>query len=622
KTIYKIALLSALALTAFTSCDALLEEESFGRPTTEDMLTNENNITCLVGQAYADLRFMHDHWGYWGVNTLTSDEGLCPIRRGGDWNDGGYWKYLNTHEWNAYGEAFKNIWNCTVSGSVLCNSLLNTLYSNEENISEDIYNKFVGELEVLRSYYYYLLFDSFGRIPYKEDFSDRVEALLDPPVVWAHLVSTLERNAPNMVKVDDSNRSLYLGRCTQGFAYTLLARLYLNAESFGCTPENVMAAARTYDVHNGPKGSHPLEEVGINITSVEDFYTNAIRCANKVIESNSYVIEPDYFNNYLIDNGGSRENIFTIVEDGLTAEYPERDEYSCKNKLRIEFLSLHYKFQDRFNTQLDCWNGFCARPEYMTRFNDYDVRGAGFEGTGTMDKEQWGWFLGPLCDVNGNVMTETVDRYGDDNKPVYEKDENGNFILNKDGTKKIEKETLDITMHIEINSLDCANRMDGARMYKYELDKEHKYMYMENDFVLFRYADVILMKKEAILRGGRDDNPGNEDSAIKDIKRRTFIHSMKYQGKDPIVAFDEAYPDAFTVLSTDLNGGILAERGREFSWENVRRRDLIRFGQFENIQYVTNNDKTRRWFPIPFSVLQKSVVDENGNKVWTQNEGY
>ena len=169
KNIYKFAILVAAAALSFSSCD-LLEEENFGKPTTDAMLQNEENVVSLVGQAYADLRFMHDHWGYWGVNTLTADEGLCPIRKGGDWNDGGYWKYLNTHEWNAYGEAFKNIWNCTVAGSVLCNNLLETLYMNEENMSKEMYGIFVGELEVLRSYYYYLLFDSFGRIPYMEDY--------------------------------------------------------------------------------------------------------------------------------------------------------------------------------------------------------------------------------------------------------------------------------------------------------------------------------------------------------------------------------------------------------------------------------------------------------------------
>ena len=586
KNTIKHALLSALALPMlFTSCN-MLEEENFGKPTTDAMLQNEENVVCLVGQAYADLRFMHDHWGYWGVNTLTADEGLCPIRKGGDWNDGGYWKYLNTHEWNAYGEAFKNIWECTVAGSVLCNNLLETLYMNEENMSPETYGKFVGELETLRSYYYYLLFDSFGRIPYMEDYSDRNEALLEPHIVWAHLVSTLERNAPNMAVVNDANRTQYAGRCTQGFAYTLLARLYLNAESFGCTPENVMAAARTCDVHNGKKGSHPLEEVGISIKSTQDFYTNAVRCANKVIESGAYLIEPNYFTNYLIDNAGSRENIFTIVEDGLTATYPERDAYGSKNKFRIMFLSLHYGFQKRYGMQLDCWNGFCARPDFMTIFNDHDVRGAGYEGKGTMDTHQWGWVLGPLCDADGNVMLDT------------------------------DKEPIDI--HVEIESLDAADRRDGARMYKYELDKEGKYKYMENDFVLFRYADVLLMKKEALLRGGQDDAPGIEDASINDMKKRVFAYSP-----DPVAAFDAAYPDAFTALSADLQGGILAERGRELSWENARRRDLIRFGQFEKIQYVKNTAETRRWFPIPYSVLQKAVVNpETGKKLWTQNPGY
>lgn len=579
----KIALICAMLLPMFMSCN-ILEEENFGRPTTDEMLKNESNVTNLVSQAYADLRFMHDHWGYWGVNTLTADEGLCPIRVGGDWNDGVYWKYLNTHEWNAYGEAFKNIWNCTVAGSVLCNNLLETLYANEDNISPEIYSMYVGEMEVLRSYYYYLLFDSFGRIPYMEDYSDRNEVLLDPWQTWAHLVACLERNAPNMAVVNDANRSSYIGRCTQGMAYTLLARLYLNAESFGCTPENVMTAKRTVDSHNGKKGSNPLEEVGIEIKSNQDFYTNAIRCLNRVIESGSYSIENNYFNNFKIDNGGSKENIFTIVEDGSTQN--ERDQYSCKNKLRIEFLSLHYKFQSRFNMQLDCWNGFVARPQFLEIYDNHDVRGYGYEGKGTMDSHQWAWFLGPLCTEKGDTIADT----------------NGDLVV--------------IVPTIE--SLEAAGRNDGARMYKYELDKTGTYKYMENDFVLLRYADVLLMKKEALLRGGQDDAAGIEDADINKIKARSFSYES-----DPVAAFDKAYPDAFTSLSTDLKSGILAERGRELSWENARRRDLIRFDMFEKIQYVNNTAATRRWFPIPYTVLQKAVVDpETGKKIWTQNPGY
>ena len=54
-------ILAAVATLSMTSCDDLLEEQNYGNPTIEDMMTNEENVTLLVGQAYADLKWMHDH---------------------------------------------------------------------------------------------------------------------------------------------------------------------------------------------------------------------------------------------------------------------------------------------------------------------------------------------------------------------------------------------------------------------------------------------------------------------------------------------------------------------------------------------------------------------------------
>ena len=59
KKIFKYALACAIVLPIFSACN-MLEEENFGKPTTDQMLQNEQNVTNLVGQAYADLRFMHD----------------------------------------------------------------------------------------------------------------------------------------------------------------------------------------------------------------------------------------------------------------------------------------------------------------------------------------------------------------------------------------------------------------------------------------------------------------------------------------------------------------------------------------------------------------------------------
>ena len=175
----KISLLFVTALfslVALTSCEDLLEEKNYGNPTVDSMMGSEENVVLLVGQAYADIKWLHDHWGYWGVASLTSDECVCPIRMPGEhWKDSYYWTRLNNHNWNWMGDAFKNIWNTTISGAVLCNKLLATLADAEESMKPEIYAQYVGELEVLRSYYYYMLFDCFGRaLPLREkDSSDK-----------------------------------------------------------------------------------------------------------------------------------------------------------------------------------------------------------------------------------------------------------------------------------------------------------------------------------------------------------------------------------------------------------------------------------------------------------------
>ena len=429
-----LTLLAAVAMLApaVVSCDAMLEEKNYGNPTTKEMMAKEENVALLVGQAYADVKWLHDHWGYWGVVTLTADEGVCPIRMPDkDWADGNYWRNLNTHNWDVMGQAFRNIWNSTISGAVLCNKLISTLETYKESMSETVFAQYIGELEVMRSYYYYMLFDCFGRIPYLEKFEETTEPLMAPEKVWSRLVDCLERNAPNMAVVNDANRALNYGRATQGFAYALLARLYLNAESFGCTPSNI-------DLKN---------TVTTKISSAADFYTNAVRCCDAIIASGSYSIEENFFTNFKIQNEGSRENIFVIVENG-NAKFDKRDSGSMSNKLRLTILTLNYNHQQTYNMIEKPWNGFCARPSFIDRFAASDVRGPGNEGKGTNDTKQWGWFLGPIYDAAGKLCKD------------------------KDAAKSdaiIVKDVLDANGN---PSLVEATDLGGARNIKYEIDDD------------------------------------------------------------------------------------------------------------------------------------------------------
>lgn len=593
KLIYILA--AAAALIGSASCDKMLEEVNYGNPTVEDMMANESNVIMLVGQIYADLKFTHDHWGYWGLVTTTADEGLCVPRNGGnDWNDGGYWLRQNTHTWDHRGDAIKNVWNVTVSGAVLCNQIIKILNDYKDSMTPEIYAQYLGEVEVMRSYYFYLLFDCFGRIPYTEEFEEATGPLYEPYEVWSQLVATLEKNAPNMAVVNDANRAANYGRTTQGFAYALLARLYLNAESFGCTPDNVFKKVAAPQQYSG------------------SFYDNCVRCCDNVINSGSYSIEPDYFSNFKIFNESSKENIFVIVENGLTDD--EKDSGSVKNKLRIPYNTHHYGVQHYYGTILDTWNGFCARPQFLdifksktagtlgkddwfdnSKFAGYynsDVRGPGIELNGTGNQKTWGWFVGP----------------------VYQKGSTTQYYLDEDVVDKENPKGTPTNIHVGVSSLTNAHNFDGARLNKWELDKTGTYKYCENDMPILRYADVLLMKLEAVLRGGSGSVAAV--TSLKDfqtLQERSFAYDS-----NPLQAYKDAYGDPAAWTLED----VLAERGRELSWEMVRRRDLIRYNKYNDVQYVTAKEAVRKWFPIPYSILEKSLLDEYGNRVWTQTPGY
>ena len=122
-----------------------------------------------------------------------------------------------------------------------------------------------------------------------------------------------------------------------------------------------------------------------------------------------------------------------------------------------------------------------------------------------------------------------------------------------------------------------------------------------NDLPIFRYADILLTKAEAIVRGGSATNGDTAMSLFNEIR---------------------SYVTAPTIDHTPSLQELLDERGREFLDENWRRNDMIRFGTFESEFFphykgfpTANFDKTRRIFP-----LHKDIMNTNPN--WKQNPGY
>ena len=109
-------------------------------------------------------------------------------------------------------------------------------------------------------------------------------------------------------------------------------------------------------------------------------------------------------------------------------------------------------------------------------------------------------------------------------------------------------------------------------------------------------VDIILMKAEAILRGGTATNGHTALSLINMLR---------------------AVRTTSAALGTVTLEDVYAERCREMSWELWHRNDMIRFGKYENPWGLskTNADPNRRLFPVPTGALVK-------NPKLTQNPGY
>ena len=118
---------------------------------------------------------------------------------------------------------------------------------------------------------------------------------------------------------------------------------------------------------------------------------------------------------------------------------------------------------------------------------------------------------------------------------------------------------------------------------------------MSNDFVIFRYSDILLTRAEALWRL----NPG-------DAEALTLVNQVRARAK----------VDPFATLDADK---LLAERGREMFAEMTRRQDLIRFGKFGEawgFKAAKPESMTKySVFPIP-----KQQLDINDKL--TQNPGY
>jgi hypothetical protein len=258
-------------------------------------------------------------------------------------------------------------------------------------------------------------------------------------------------------------------------------------------------------------------------------YAEAAAACDQVIALQAYQIEDDYFANFKVHNEGSKENIFVIpYHPQLTDEH-----------FYWSHLTLNSASRATFNMVGIPWDGFVLQPDFFSKYAEEDFRRKSF-------------LFGQQYDIDGNPI-----------------------VIN--GEPFIYTPT--------IADYHSRGEWEGARCAKYEYQEELSYdvIDMENDFVLFRYADVLYTKLEALHRLGRAGEFIN-DPNLQKIRTRAGM-------------------PAYT-LSDITDEELLDELGREFAWEGHRRQDQIRFGVWGNAWWEKPiTGPNTKLFPIPQSAL-------------------
>lgn len=503
---------------------------------------------------------------------FSSDASMIPGRQG-DWVDGGAWQNIFLHNFESSVSKYNDVWNNLYRVIGLANSSIDRL--NKYLGEHPEYAEYVYELRALRAVYYYYVMDLFGQVPLvvSSEVSANEVNQSNRSDVFKFVTSELAECIPHLSDSKSQNEGEYYGRITKAVAYMCMAKCAINAPVYtidDTTPTSYSAFVGTDKSGKATASEeqgNTVSEMGKNITITLDGETRnawetAVYCADQ-IASLGYRLQPSYADNFIVANQNSVENIWTRPNDCINYKI---DDYNIVR-------TLHYNHGGAIGYQ--GWNGACSSKQQMLVY-----------GYGTANPD-------PRLKLNFYTDKDYMEETG---KAV------------EDGATGKDLEYMPLAVKVDFTATDDPHAMKcaGARMKKYEFDKSTTQQYsFNNDLVIWRYADALLLKAEAEYRMG------------KKAEALTIVNEVRGR-----VA---ATPRTELTLND-----ILDERMLELAWEGVRRQDQIRFCTFteptaDRFKGVTHNasagdynDDTQGYtmvYPIPYAVL-------NLNKKLHQNPGY
>lgn len=523
-----------------------LDNDIHTQVTENQFFQTEDEFVSALGAAYTSLA--SGSAGILQVQAATTDEIIVPTR-GQDWQAGGQWLRFGTHTWNQ--NDFNGAWTYMFTGVNASNRLIFQFESAVEAgaAEPELATPIISELKTLRAFHYLNLLDVYGNVPIITSFVDTPENPSQPSsdfqngrqAVFDFVEQELLDNVPNL----NTNKQDTYARINRYVGHMILAKLYMNAEVFTGTPR----------------------------------WNDALTHLNAIIESGEYNLAADYHANFAVNNIESPENMFVIPYDEVFLP-----------GFFLHRWSLHYVSQATYDFQTQPFNGWSATQKLYESYIDAD-QNPGPQG------EVWGVYPTDTEDgldrIQGTLDERTTNVIVG---PQYSS--SGERLIDSGVFSDYDKNGPPLTFTPALNELyPSACRQCGGRIGKYEFERGINTS-MNNDFVIYRYADVLLLKAEALWRLNPNDSDAIE--LVNRIRSRAGVYS-------------------FSSLDSDK---ILNERLREMFYELTRRQDLIRFtGEIGETRYNDPwkfkdvSESYRNVMPIP-----RNQLETNPNLV--QNPGY
>ncbi|MGV3586915.1 MAG: RagB/SusD family nutrient uptake outer membrane protein [Adhaeribacter sp.] len=556
---FKLLCLSMALLVAAPACTDL-EEEPFDVLLSQNYYQDKNSVIAAVTRPYE-----HGHWNGWDgdrwlISELTADQ-FVWAQKGRHGQDGGDWVRLHRHEWNNLDNHINGSWVGPYQGIGQCNLIINDLTALNYatmGLSEADKAQHIGELRVLRAWFYTFLIDYFRSVPIVTQPNER-KAQSTPQEVFAFIEQELKEALPGLPK---NGRP---GRWDQGGAAAILVRIYLNAEKWTGTAKFAEAGQYAQDIIDGKYGTY----------SIDTDYRGPFRSG--------------------INNYRSPENIF---------EFPH-----AKNIYEFGWMynaMMHYQARYSLDNDWGGWNGVTLTPSRDLEGNIYpfqlgkpyekysndDKRKQPFRTTGLGAQYEGFFLVGQQYEYNktkgysfdSTKVVNGTEEYN--NKPLRYVDQVGRFSEGAAGLAK--------GSHVE-----TGEENSGVRFIKFPWLSMTQNLFQFNSAPEIRLAEIYYSLAEVKFRSG---DIGGAARLLDAVRKRNFPEDKWNQN---------SYENNLSRLTEDE---FVDELGREFLGERHRRTDLVRWNRFDDAWWDKAADtEDKSVFPIPSQAINANpLLKPNG----------